>query len=265
MTGGAALRMVALLRLDASGPTAWTRTRETVLALEDSGVDAVVLLPGRGRVALEPVTTAAAVARVTNRLGILAFDAVGAGFPYNTARRLAALDHVAGGRGGWFAGPGPESFAGVVRELWDTWEEGAQRPDKVTGDFHDDDRIHVIDPPDPVHRVRGPLDTPRTPQGRPVVLADGRGGVPDWAGRHADLVVLPSATPRPGRLRVLDLVDGSPDSLASACERGSDGVAVHVDLDPGRLATFTAAARPWARGAGGTLRSRLGLLQEVPA
>lgn len=188
------MRTLVLLPLDATGPEALARTVETVSALAAAGAEAVTLLPGTvDRPALEPVTAAAAVVRCTERVRVLAADPVGVGFPYNTARRLASLDHVGAGRTGWFATGGggrhDAAFVRVVRDLWATWEPGAQRPDKTTGDFHDDSRIHRITDPDPHYRVLGPLDTPPAPWGPPLVVADARGRVPQWA-HLADLVVV---------------------------------------------------------------------------
>jgi alkanesulfonate monooxygenase SsuD/methylene tetrahydromethanopterin reductase-like flavin-dependent oxidoreductase (luciferase family) len=249
------MHTIVLLPLDATGADALTRTRDVVRALEDAGVDAVALLPGSGRPALEPVTAAAALARLTHRIGVLAADPVAAGFPYNTARRLASLDHVGDGRTGWFArgdgGAHDSAFVGVVRDLWATWEPGAQVPDKSTGDFHDDTRIHRIDPPDPHYRVRGPLDTPPTPWGPPLLVADGRARVPGWADT-ADLVVVEGEPADPREFGVVPV-----EALPAAAAAGVRGVAVPGVLDLGWAGVLAAAGV--ADGGAGPLRTRFGL------
>jgi alkanesulfonate monooxygenase SsuD/methylene tetrahydromethanopterin reductase-like flavin-dependent oxidoreductase (luciferase family) len=256
---------MVLLPLDATGADALPRTLEVLRALEAGGIDAAVLLPGSGRPALEPVTAAAALARLTSRIGVLAADPVGAGFPYNTARRLASLDHVGDGRTGWFAtGPGGAhdgGFVGVVRDLWRTWEPGAQHPDKATGDFHDDTRIHRIDPVDPHYRVRGPLDTPPTPWGPPLVVADGRDRVPDWA-VVADLVLVEGV---PTNARELEFVECSTTAVGAAWGRGVPGIAVEGVLDPSWASAFATGVRGFTAAAVGPLRSRFGLSLDVAA
>jgi len=246
------MHTIVLLPLDATGNDALSVTLDVVRVLEDSGVDAVALLPGSGLPALEPVTTAAALARLTGRIGLLAADPVAAGFPYNTARRLASLDHVGDGRTGWFAagdgGAHDAAFVGVVRDLWGTWEPGAQHPDKATGDFHDDTRIHRIDPVDPHYRVHGPLDTPPTGWGAPLLVADGRSRVPGWAD-VADVVVVDGEPADPREFGVVPAAD-------VAAYGGSRGVAVEGLLDLAWAKGFGAAVASVAGGGQGPLRAR---------
>jgi FMN-dependent oxidoreductase (nitrilotriacetate monooxygenase family) len=261
----APVHTIVMLPLDATGTEALPRTLEVVRALEGGGIDAVALLPGSGRPALEPVTAAAALVRLTSRIGVLAADPVGAGFPYNTARRLASLDHVGAGRTGWFAvgsgGAQDAGFVNVVGDLWRTWEPGAERPDKLTGNFHDDSRIHRIDPVDQRYRVRGPLDTPPTPWGPPVVVVDGRDRVPDWAS-SADLVVVDDV---PSNAEELEHVECSADAVAEASRRRSPGVAVDGRLDLAWASTFADDIRAHTAHASAPLRRRLSREPEVAA
>ena len=204
-------------RPEGSGHQARGRLMAAARSLEAAGVTALVLdRPAptdhpRGVPAFEAVTLAALLARTTSRIGLVAADSALFGYPYNTARRLASLDHLSGGRSGWrpvtspddgdeavygLAVGGPDEqrsraaeFVEVVLALWDTWEPGAELPDRAAGNFRDDTQIHPIDHRSTYYRVHGPLDVPRCPQGRPVIVRAVR--TPDelaMAARFADVV-----------------------------------------------------------------------------
>ena len=169
--------------------------------------------PGRrpsGRI--EPVTLLTALARATRHIGLIATASTSYNDPYNLARRFAALDHVSGGRAGWniVTTAGDDAarnfgldaqpahaeryaraaeFVEVARKLWDSWEDDAVVADKAGGVHALDERVHTIDHAGRFFRVRGPLDTPRCPQGHPVLVqagssADGK----DFAARYAEAV-----------------------------------------------------------------------------
>ncbi|GAA1397696.1 hypothetical protein GCM10009613_50720 [Pseudonocardia kongjuensis] len=267
---------------------------DTVLAaardLERAGAHAVGLLDGADAAAagtaggpdgaaaapssaFESSTLAARVAVETSRIGVVATGSALYGFPYHAARRLATLDHLAGGRSGWLmrtrtapseraayrwragAGRGEElyragEFAEIALELWDGWEDGAQWPDRDSGDFKDDDRIRPIGYRSTAFRVDGPLDVPPSPQRRPVLFAEvsGPADVHHLAG-PADVVLVGAADPDaardlvgllpggPGRPLVLIAAGPapgpgrlSPDAAAALVDRG---VAAGVALHPG--------------------------------
>jgi alkanesulfonate monooxygenase SsuD/methylene tetrahydromethanopterin reductase-like flavin-dependent oxidoreductase (luciferase family) len=199
------------------GLRALDRLTAAAQALEGAGVTALVLDTGpaaagpQAVAAFEPTTLAGALARATSTLGIVAADSALFGYPYNTARRLATLDHMASGWSGWRVVPTTEpdeeagfglavggtderigraaEFVEVVLALWACWEPGAQIPDKATGDFQDDSRIHPINHRSGYYLVHGPLDVPRCPQGRPVVVQAVRTlGELRLAARFADVV-----------------------------------------------------------------------------
>lgn len=164
------------------------------------------------RFRLEPFTWLSALAAVTRRIGLIATASTTYSEPYNLARLFASLDHLSQGRAGWnIVTTGAPQAAGnfgldahpvhaeryaratefveVVSKLWDSWEDGALVADPESGVFADTDRIHAIDHAGPHLRVRGPLNTPRSPQGRPVYVqagssADGRA----FAARYAEAV-----------------------------------------------------------------------------
>ncbi|WP_431284981.1 LLM class flavin-dependent oxidoreductase [Humitalea sp. 24SJ18S-53] len=169
--------------------------------------------PTQGRQAyLEPTTLLAALAVVTQRIGLIATATTTYNEPYNIARRFASIDHISGGRAGWNlvtsqvedeAGnfgadhhmkhaeryERAEEFYDVVASLWDSFSEGALIRDKATGNFIDPDKIHFQNHRGKHFSVRGPLNMGRCPQGRPIVTQAGSSG-PGMAlaARTADLV-----------------------------------------------------------------------------
>jgi FMN-dependent oxidoreductase (nitrilotriacetate monooxygenase family) len=162
--------------------------------------------------ALEPTVLLTALAGVTSRIGLIATASTTYNAPYNLARRFASLDHISGGRAGWNIvttatkaaaqnfglddTPGHREryqraaeFVDVSIGLWDSWEDGAEIGDKATGVYADPARIHPVDFAGEYFRVRGPLNVPRSPQGRPLLVQagssqDGR----EFAARYAEAV-----------------------------------------------------------------------------
>ncbi|MFL1432566.1 MULTISPECIES: LLM class flavin-dependent oxidoreductase [unclassified Nocardiopsis] len=144
----------------------------------------------------EPITLLSAIAAVTERVGLIATASTGYYPPYILARAFASLDHISGGRAGWnivtsgrddeahnFGLDGVPDHAGryeraaefteVAAKLWDSWEDGAIRLDAESGVFADPDKVHVIDHEGERFKVRGPLNSPRPPQGHPVLVQAG--------------------------------------------------------------------------------------------
>ncbi|MFT4264687.1 MAG: LLM class flavin-dependent oxidoreductase, partial [Nocardioides sp.] len=189
--------MIATAFLALEGASTVEEVVGAARSLEAAGVAAVGLLDaqdtGLGATPFESTTLAARVAAATSSIGVIASDSALYSFPYHSARRLATLDHLAAGRSGWLVrsrtgadegsayawrsttGRGEElhratEYIEIERELWGSWEDGSQWPDKAAGVFKDDSRIHRIEYRSTSFRVSGPLDTPPTPQGRPVIL-----------------------------------------------------------------------------------------------
>src|SRR5262249_53028110 len=50
---------------------------------------------------LEPITTLAAIATVTKRIGLIATASTTYTEPFNLARQFASIDHISNGRAGW--------------------------------------------------------------------------------------------------------------------------------------------------------------------
>jgi FMN-dependent oxidoreductase (nitrilotriacetate monooxygenase family) len=146
--------------------------------------------------ALEPITTLAAVSRDTTRIGLIATASTTYTEPYNLARQFASLDHLSGGRVGWnivtswVGGAGPnfgyerapdhseryaraDEFLEVVTALWDSWADDAIIDDPASGRFLDPKRVRRIAHKGRHYSVAGPLNLPRAPQGRPVLVQAG--------------------------------------------------------------------------------------------
>lgn len=168
--------------------------------------------------ALEPTVLLTAMAAVTERIGLIATASTTFNDPYNLARRLASLDHISRGRLGWNAvttydsvvAPNfglpelphhddryarAEEFVDVAKKLWDSWEDGALVGDRESGLFADSERIHAIEHDGPQFSVRGPLNVPRSPQGRPVLVQAGSSEQGrDFAARSAEAVFAAQTT-----------------------------------------------------------------------
>lgn len=160
---------------------------------------------------LEPITLLAAIAAVTQRIGLVATATTTYFEPFHVARFFASLDRISGGRAGWnlvtslavaeaynfgkHSHPHhgdryarAREFAKVVLGLWDTWEDGAVVADKQSGIYLDRSRLHFLNHQGKHFSVRGPLTVHRSPQGHPVIVQagqseDGR----DLAGETAEV------------------------------------------------------------------------------
>lgn len=163
-------------------------------------------------VRLEPLTLLAALAVVTDRIGLAATVSTTYSEPYNVARMLASIDHISNGRAGWnvVTGSSPaaasnfghaphpphaeryaraQEFLGVVKGLWDSWAEGAIVADKERGRFADPDGLRVLNHEGQFFRVKGPLNITRPPQGHPVIMQAGASDTGrDFAAATAEVV-----------------------------------------------------------------------------
>src|SRR5437868_6474199 len=161
---------------------------------------------------LEPITTLAALAMATKRIGLIATASTTYTEAYNLARQFTSLDHISRGRIGWnivttwspqaggnFGGIGEvshadryeraEEYMTVVRGLWDSWADDAVLDDRAGGRYADPQRVRPIDHDGPHYKVKGPLNLPRSPQGRPVFVQAGSSDTGRrFAARHAEAV-----------------------------------------------------------------------------
>jgi FMN-dependent oxidoreductase (nitrilotriacetate monooxygenase family) len=161
---------------------------------------------------LEPITTLAAVATSTSRIGLIATCSTTYTEPYNLARQFASLDHISSGRVGWnivttwspqagsnFGGIGQvghadryeraEEYMSVVKALWDSWADDAVLDDRAGGRYAERMRVKAIQHAGAHYQVQGPLNMPRPPQGRPVFVQAGSSDTGKrFAARHAEAV-----------------------------------------------------------------------------
>jgi FMN-dependent oxidoreductase (nitrilotriacetate monooxygenase family) len=161
---------------------------------------------------LEPITVLAALATVTNRIGLIATASTTYTEPFNLARQFASIDHISNGRAAWnivtswlaaaaenYGGAGQvahadryargEEFMEVVKALWDSWAADAVIDDRATGVYARPGRITTINHRSDFYRVAGPLNVPRCPQGRPVLVQAGSSDAGRrFAARHAEAV-----------------------------------------------------------------------------
>ncbi|WP_424768213.1 LLM class flavin-dependent oxidoreductase [Paenibacillus sp. sgz302251] len=144
----------------------------------------------------EPFTLLAAIAGVTERIGLIGTASTTYEEPYHIARKFASLDHVSKGRAGWnIVTTGNEmsannfglethvehskryiratEFVEVTTKLWDSWEDDALVADRKAGIFTDSSKIREINHTGNLFKVRGPIDIPRPPQGYPVLVQAG--------------------------------------------------------------------------------------------
>ncbi|MGK5445130.1 LLM class flavin-dependent oxidoreductase [Micromonospora sp. URMC 105] len=160
----------------------------------------------------EPLTLLAALATATEHIGLIATVSTTYNEPFNIARKFASLDHLSGGRAGWNIVTSAQAreawnfnldehpahadryrraaeFVDVATKLWDSWEDDALVLDAAAGVFADTDRVHEVGHAGAHFRVRGPLNTPRPPQGRPLLVQAGSSadGIA-FAARYAEAV-----------------------------------------------------------------------------
>ncbi|WP_334173874.1 LLM class flavin-dependent oxidoreductase [Pseudoxanthobacter sp.] len=160
----------------------------------------------------EPMSLISALSVTTEKLGFVGTVSTSFYEPFNVARIFSSIDHLSGGRACWnvvtsdhneagfnfgFDGLPPhawryeraEEFMDVVFGLWDSFEPGALLLDRESGVYYDKDKVHTLNHAGKHFTVRGPLNSARTPQGRPVIAQ--AGGSPagiELAARTAEVV-----------------------------------------------------------------------------
>ena len=160
---------------------------------------------------LEPLSLVGALSAITTDIGFLVTASTSYTEPYNLARTFASLDHLSRGRIGWNVVTSAldeearnfgldtvkahatryaraDEFLQVTNALWDSWEDGALVIDRATGIFADTSKVHYLDHAGPHFTVKGPLNLPHSPQGRPVIVQAGSSEAGrDLAAAHADV------------------------------------------------------------------------------
>ena len=166
----------------------------------------------------DPIETLAALAAVTERIGLIATGSTTYSEPWDLARRFATLDFLSAGRAGWnivttssvltaanFGRSEHPShaerylrateFVDVVQRVWDGWEDDAVVGSKTTGLWADRSKIHAPRFRGEHFQVAGILPFPRSPQGHPVLVQAGasEAGI-DLAAKYAELVFTRQST-----------------------------------------------------------------------
>jgi FMN-dependent oxidoreductase (nitrilotriacetate monooxygenase family) len=161
----------------------------------------------------DPSPLAAIISAATRRMGVVAtFSTLGYP-PFMLARLCSTLDHIAGGRFGWNIVTSGEELAAqnfgmdhlpprqqrydmadeyvdLVCKLFDSWDADAVVMDRATGTYADYRKVRPINFEGKFFKVRGPLNTVRSPQGQPVFVQ--AGGSPRgraFAAKHADSII----------------------------------------------------------------------------
>lgn len=158
----------------------------------------------------DTVTVLAALAAVTDRLGLAGTINTTFNEPFEVARQFATLDHLSGGRAAWnmvtssdaFTGANfrrggfldhadryrrAEEFLTVARGFWDSWSDDAVVADRHRGVYVDPARIRAVDHHGPHFDVRGVATLPRSPQRYPVLFQAGDSDEGrSFGARHAD-------------------------------------------------------------------------------
>jgi FMN-dependent oxidoreductase (nitrilotriacetate monooxygenase family) len=161
----------------------------------------------------DPAPLAALMSAGTSRLGVVITMSTLGYPPFLLARLSATLDHISNGRFGWNIVTSAEDFAAqnfgldqlpprelrydmadeymsLVNQLWDSWEPDAVVRDRERGIYADSRKVRPIHFQGKWFKCRGPLNTVRCPQGRPVFVQ--AGGSPkgrDFAAKHADSII----------------------------------------------------------------------------
>ncbi|HXY94154.1 MAG TPA: NtaA/DmoA family FMN-dependent monooxygenase, partial [Acidimicrobiia bacterium] len=160
----------------------------------------------------DSLTVLAALAAVTERLGLAATLNTTFNEPYELARQFATLDHLSHGRAAWNAVTSPDAFTGenfrrggfldrslryeraeefilAARRLWDSWPDGAVAPDHESGVFLPDPAAGRFQHEGAHFSIEGAFNVPRSPQGHPVQIQAGDSdGGRELAARYADVI-----------------------------------------------------------------------------
>ncbi len=141
-------------------------------------------------------TVLAALAAVTERLGLTGTINSTFNEPYEVARQFASLDHLSGGRAAWNVVTSWDAFTGenfrrggflaeeqryeraktflqTTQELFDSWRGDEIVADKAAGVFVSDPNAGAFAHGDAHFDIHGRFNVPRSPQGRPVIFQAG--------------------------------------------------------------------------------------------
>lgn len=187
----------------------------------------------------------AALAAVTEHIGLVGTLNATFNEPYELARQIASLDHLSGGRAGWNVVTSFDAFTGAnfrrggflphseryvraeetvaaIRRLWDSWAEDAIVADKASGEFLADASAGAFAQNSTQFDIAGRFTVPRSPQGRPVIVQAGvspQGR--DFAASTADAIFSPYASLAEGKAFYADIKE-----RAARFGRGPDEIKI---------------------------------------
>ncbi|MFJ4713849.1 NtaA/DmoA family FMN-dependent monooxygenase [Streptomyces sp. NPDC088785] len=179
-------------------------------------------------------TVLAALAAVTEHLGLTGTINSTFNEPYEVARQFASLDHLSGGRSAWnvvtswdaFTGENfrrggflpqeerysrAKEFLATTHELLDSWHGDEILADQETGAFLRDAKAGSFVHTGQHFDIHGRFNVPRSPQGRPVIFqaGDSEEGR-EFAASEADAIFSRYATLEEGRAFYTDVKDRLP-------------------------------------------------------
>jgi FMN-dependent oxidoreductase (nitrilotriacetate monooxygenase family) len=174
-------------------------------------------------------TILAALAAVTERIGLTGTINSTFNEPYEVARQFASLDHLSDGRAAWnvvtswdaFTGENfrrggylaeedryvrAETFLRTAWELFDSWDGFEVLAAKESGEFLSDPKAGTFEHRDRHFDISGRFNVPTSPQGRPVVFQAGDSDAGrEFAASSADAIFGRHSTLEPGRAFYADV------------------------------------------------------------
>lgn len=148
------------------------------------------------QVRFEPLTLLSVLSTVTKNIGLTGTASTTYNEPFHIARKFSSLDHLSRGRAAWnivtsyyeaeasnfnqdkhldhsLRYERADEFVEVVKGLWDSYEDDALARNKETGEYIKKGKLHTLNHKGEYYSVRGPLNSSRPPQGRPVLVQAG--------------------------------------------------------------------------------------------
>ena len=187
----------------------------------------------------DPLPLTVAVGMATRNLGVVATLSTLGYPPFLLARATSTIDSLTKGRFGWNIVTSAEELAArnfgldalpprelrydmaeeymqVVNGLFDGWAPDAVVLDRENGIYADHTKVKPIDHAGRFYKVRGPLNTVRSPQGRPVYVQAGSSPKGrEFGAKHSDVILSPASG-------IVDMKEFRDDIRARAVKVGRD-------------------------------------------
>jgi len=171
---------------------------------------------------LDPMVIIAALSAASEGIGLAASYSTTYHDPYLLASKIASIDHLSKGRAAWnvvttdasagrnFSDQGhpdkdlryamARETIDIVQALWDSWDDAAVIANKSEGLFYDPSLVRPLNFQGRWNNVKGPLNLPRPPQGRPVFIQAGMSETGmDFAASFAEVIFCQAATKEQGQ------------------------------------------------------------------